>query len=258
VQPPIESPATILSTIAYGETSKVARLATREIGVVSVIAKGARRPKSRFGASLQVLTAGQATIHLARHSDLHTLAAFDLVEVRDALGASMERFAAASVLSELMLRFAPHEQQVELYEFFAHSLSVLEAMTDGAVPIVGLRAIWGLVKRLGFAPTLSACARDGASVTIESGGAAFSPAHGGVLCGRCAQTVESGRLAARDLGDLEVLIHGHEDLPALDARYLAAHRRLLDRYLRYHLADGLALPALSFWSAQAWQDGLAR
>lgn len=256
--PPVETVATILSTIAYGETSKVARLATREIGVVSVLAKGARRPKSKFGAALQVLTAGQATIHLARHSDLHTLAAFDLVEVRDALAASMERYAAASVLGELMLRFAPHERQVDLYEFFAHSLSVLEAMTDDAVSTVGLRAIWGLVKRLGFAPTLAACARDGSPVTWEPGPVAFSPAHGGVLCAPCAGGVETSRLTARDLADLEVLIHGHDDLPALDDRHLAAHRRLLDRYLRYHLAEGMALPALAFWSERAWQGGLAR
>ena len=41
------TPATVLSTIPYGETSRIARLATRDQGVVSVIAKGARRPKSR-------------------------------------------------------------------------------------------------------------------------------------------------------------------------------------------------------------------
>ena len=35
---PVETIATILSTFPYGETSKVARLATRELGVVSVIA----------------------------------------------------------------------------------------------------------------------------------------------------------------------------------------------------------------------------
>lgn len=250
--PPVETVATILSTIPYGETSKVARLATRELGVVSVIAKGARRPGSRFGAALQVLSDGAATILPARHSDLHTLTAFEIGRLHADLATNIDRFAVASVLGELMLRFAPHDRQVETYDFFRHSLDVIEGVPEEVVAVVGLRSIWGLIKHLGFAPTLGACARDGITVSWEAGPVAFSPAHGGVLCPACARTVDVSRLEARDLRDLEVLIHGHDDLPALDRRYLAAHRRLLDRYLRYHLADGAALPALAFWADAAW------
>lgn len=123
---PIETPATILSTIPYGETSKIARLATRELGVVSVIAKGARRPRSAFGASLQILSDGIATVHLARHSDLHTLSAFDVGRVPEAMATNIERYAVATVLGELMLRFAPGDRQAATYDFFRHGLDVLE------------------------------------------------------------------------------------------------------------------------------------
>jgi len=252
---PIETIATILSTIPYGETSKVARLATRELGVVSVIAKGARRPKSRFGAALQVLSEGTATILLARHSDLHTLTGFDIARLHSDLAANIERYAVASVLGELMLRFSPHERQVGTYDFFRHSLDVVEAVPADAVAVLGLRSIWGLVKQLGFAPALDACARDGASVEGSEDAIPFSPAHGGVLCPLCARTVESSRLTRRDVANLESLIHGHGDLPALDDRYLAAHRRLLERYLRYHVAEGHKLPALSFWADAGWKTG---
>lgn len=252
---PLETAATILSTIAYGETSKVARLATRELGVLSVIAKGARRPKSKFGAALQVLSDGTATILLARHSDLHTLTGFDVARLHGDLASNIERYAVASVLGELMLRFSPHERQVETYEFFRHALDVVEAVPGDAVAVLGLRSIWGLVKQLGFAPSLGVCARDGAAVDWEQDVVPFSPAHGGVLCGRCAQTIETSRLTRRDVGDLEVMIHGRDDLPALDDRYLAAHRRLLERYLRYHVAEGHPLPALAFWAEAGWKAG---
>lgn len=250
---PVETTATILSTLAYGETSKVARLATRELGVVSALAKGARRPKSKFGVALQSLCEGQATIYLARHSDLHTLASFDVTAVPEAIAHNVDRYAIASVLGELMIRLAPHERNVDLYEFFAHSLAVLTAVPEAAIDVVGLRSIWGLVKRLGFAPTLTACARDGASVAWEPGPVAFSPPHGGVLCAFCERGIEAARLTSRDLTDLDVLIHGHDDLPALDRRHLAAHRRLLVRYLRYHAAEGTDLPALTFWLDQSWK-----
>ncbi|MBX3147037.1 MAG: DNA repair protein RecO [Gemmatimonadales bacterium] len=249
---PIETPATILSTIPYGETSKIARLATRELGVVSVIAKGARRPRSAFGASLQILSDGIATVHLARHSDLHTLSAFDVGRVPEAMATNIERYAVATVLGELMLRFAPGDRQAATYDFFRHGLDVLEGVPAEVVAIVGLRSIWGLVAHLGFAPALGVCARDGLPVGRDQGPVAFSPAHGGVLCAACARAVETSRLTPKDLRDLEALIEGRGDLPALDSRYLAAHRRLLDRYVRYHLGDGAALPALGFWSEPGW------
>ena len=41
-------------------------------------------------------------------------------------------------------------------------------------------------------------------------------------------------------------------LPALDERHGAAHRRLLARYVRYHLGEGAELPALEFWLRRPW------
>jgi hypothetical protein len=41
-------------------------------------------------------------------------------------------------------------------------------------------------------------------------------------------------------------------LPLLDAKHGAAHRRLLARYIRYHLGEGAELPALHFWTERPW------
>ncbi|MGE0553322.1 MAG: DNA repair protein RecO [Gemmatimonadales bacterium] len=247
----VSSPAIVLSTVAYGETSKIARLATRALGVVSVIAKGARRPKSRFGAALQALSEGAASIIPARSSDLHTLATFDVERVHSGLAAPVDRFAAASVLGELMLRCAPHHGPPETYDFFRHALDVLEAVPSDAVGVIGLRTVWGLVGQLGYTPRLEHCVRDGLAVPLDRP-AAFSAALGGVLCGGCARGLDTTRLEPADRSDLATLVAGDADLPDLDDRYLAAHRRLVDRYVRHHLAEGAALPALAFWLDQSW------
>src|SRR5439155_27271114 len=52
----VTTPAIVRQTYRYSETSKVVRLATRDLGVQSAIAKGALRPKSRFGAGLELLS----------------------------------------------------------------------------------------------------------------------------------------------------------------------------------------------------------
>src|SRR6266581_1508056 len=74
----VTTPAVVLQTYRYSETSKVVRLATRDLGVQSAIAKGALRPKSRFGAGLELLSEGVAQLYFRETRELHTLGAFDL------------------------------------------------------------------------------------------------------------------------------------------------------------------------------------
>ena len=249
--PPFATPAIVLATIRYGETSKIARLATRDHGVLSGIAKGALRPRSRFGTALHLLAEGQATLYPARSGDLHTLSQFEVRHVRTGLGERMDRFSCASLLSELMLRFAPAHTHPESYDLFRDALEILEAAPAVAVEPLGLRALWRLVAVLGFAPALAACARDG--VEVPGGqSACFSPQDGGVLCPRCARGVVGAALAATDRQDLTDFLEPAAPLPSLDDRHLAAHRRLLERYVRFHLAEGATLPALDFWVTRAW------
>src|SRR5256885_2326812 len=48
----VTTSAVVLRTYPYSETSKIVRLATRDLGVQSAIAKGVLRPRSRFAAGL--------------------------------------------------------------------------------------------------------------------------------------------------------------------------------------------------------------
>jgi DNA repair protein RecO (recombination protein O) len=249
--PPVSTPAIILATFRYGETSKIARLATRDLGVQSGIAKGALRPRSRFGAALHLLSEGTATLHLARSGDLHTLTQFDTRHLRVGLAERMDRFATASLLSELMLRFAPASPHPESYDLFRDALAVLEAAPAPAVEPLALRALWRLIAVLGFSPVLDACARCGAPVPA-GGSLCFSPQDGGALCAGCARGTVGAQLQVADRADLAALVDAAGELPLLDERHLAAHRRLLERYVRYHLAEGAALPALTFWAERGW------
>lgn len=249
--PPIATPAIVLTTLRYGETSKIARLATRDLGVQSAIAKGALRPRSKFGTALHLLSEGHATLLLARSGDLHTLTQFDPRHVWTGLGTRMDRFAVASLLSELMLRFAPATPHPESYDLFRDALAVLEAAPPAAVEPLGLRALWRLVAVLGFAPSLAVCARDGAPLP-EDAVVCFSAGDGGILCARCARGTVGTQLKPADRADLAAFLDPEAELPPLDERHLAAHRRLLDRYIRHHLSEGAALPALAFWLERIW------
>jgi DNA repair protein RecO (recombination protein O) len=249
----IATPAIVIGAIRYGETSKIVKLATRDHGVQSAIAKGALRPKSRYGASLQLLSEGMATYLAKENRELHVLTAFDLGRQHEGLAHRLDRYAAAGALAEITLRLAVGEPHPHGFDLLSQSLGLLEAVPDEAVDVVGLRALWRLVASLGFTPSLDRCARDGAPVPAD-GPVAFSLAEGGALCRACAGERSATELPGEARHALEALLQEGEDPPLLDARHLAAHRRLLSRWVRTHVMDDRELPALDFWLGEPWKS----
>jgi DNA repair protein RecO (recombination protein O) len=250
--PLVTTAAVVLQTFRYSETSKVVRLATRELGVQSAIAKGVLRPKSRFGAGLESLSEGDAQLYFREGRELHTLAVFDVTNLRRGLARDIARFAGAAALTQVMLKMAPPAPLAAAYGAFTSGLDLLASVSSGDVDAAALRALWALVAELGFGPSLHACVRDGTPVWEEGGGPiAFSAAEGGVLCARCAVAQSPTRLPPEDYRDLVALNDATVELPSLDAPHAAAHRRLAARFVRHHL-DAVSLTALDFWERSAW------
>src|SRR5882762_1201169 len=130
---PVATPAVVLQTYRYSETSKIVRLATRDLGVQSAIAKGVLRPKSRFGAGLELLSEGVAQLYFREVRELHTLGAFDLVNLRRDLAGDVGRFAGAAALAEVMLKMAPPAPLPAAYDTLTAALDVLEAASPERV-----------------------------------------------------------------------------------------------------------------------------
>jgi DNA repair protein RecO (recombination protein O) len=249
--PLVSTSSIVLSTLRYSETSKIVRLATREHGVQSAIAKGAMRPKSRYGAALQLLSEGQAQLLTREHRELHVLTAFDLRRLHVGLARHLERYATACALAEVMLRFAPPDPHPESFDLLQHALEQVETADAADVVSLGFRLLWQLVSILGFAPSLDACVIDG-TLLGHDGPLPFSTRDGGALCIPCAARYGATQLPPEARSDLTMLLDPGAPLPVLDARHGAAHRRLLARYIRFHLGEGAELPALEFWTQRTW------
>ena len=167
--PLVSTPAIVLATLRYGETSKIVRLATREHGIQSAIAKGALRPRSRYGAALQVLSEGAAQYLAKEGRELHTLTAFDVIHLRVGLAGQLDRYSAASAMSEVMLRLAPAAPHAESFDVMAHALAMLEAIPGGGGRELRAPGAVAAGRRpSGFAPALAACARDGSGASGEA------------------------------------------------------------------------------------------
>jgi DNA repair protein RecO (recombination protein O) len=245
--PLVTTSAIILHAFKYSESSKIVRLATEEIGVQSAVAKGAMRPKSKFGARLQVLSGGLAQIYTKPNRDLHTLSEFDVTQQRSELARDVERYVTATALAELVLRLAPAEPNPTVYHYLVATLDDLVAIDREDLEPFGLAALWGAVGILGFAPAMDGCACDGRR--LPEGAAAFSIADGGFLCATCAASNTSATtIQAQDRATLERLVSGRiDDIGVIPPRHAAAHRRLLARFVERHMSEDREFKALSMW-----------
>lgn len=242
----VTTPAVILQAFPYGDTSRIVRLATPDHGVQSVIAKGAMRPKARFGGRLQVLSEGVAQFYHRSTRDLQTLAGFDVTDQHAELAGDLRRFAAAAALAELVLRTAHEEPQPLVFGALVETLHALTAAEADRVALAALAGLWHMVIVLGFAPVVDQCVRCERPLGDR---AWFALAEGGLLCPSCGRGTGSGALGAGDQAALRVFLEGSEAGVELTAPHLAAHRRLLSRFVRRHLTDDTPLPALAFWES---------
>lgn len=234
----------ILQAFPYSDTSKILRLFSPELGLRSVIAKGAQRPKSRFGGLLEPFTEGEAHLFLKEGRDLHTLSGFDLVRSRQALGRDLTAFAAASLLAELVIRSGTEEPQPQL---FAALLDALERLAGApAALIVGeaIGAVWELVAHLGYHPELDLCV--GCSRPFQPEEATrFDVDAGGASCMRCRPT---GRVVdAVTRGEIRRMSAGEAAPVAGDP---SLHRALLRVFVSTHLTHGTPLRSLPLFLEQ--------
>jgi DNA repair protein RecO (recombination protein O) len=246
----LESDSLVLHSFDYRETSRIVRIATRDAGVLSVIARGARRPKSPFGSAIDLFTSGVAHVRMHPSGDLHSLNGFDATRTRSELAGSLARFTAASAISELCMRFAREDDSGRVHD---GAIAVLDAIGEAlpdAVPAIALAGAWRVVAELGFAPSLDQCASCHADLAPNDA-VTFDHRAGGALCPRCARLGPRGRqLPAEARETLRCWLAGAEstlDDPA--AR--RAHQRLLREFLEEHLGDGRPLRAFVTWEAQA-------
>lgn len=245
--PLVETDAIVLHVFDYSETSRILRLATRDAGLQSVLARGARRSKSRFGSALDLFAEGAAQLQLKDGRDLQTLSSFDVTRSRAELAEEMGRFAGASALAELVLRFSGADDvSVTLFEVLVDALDRLAAAQEELSIEATLSGAWRLVTELGFAPTIDSCASCHASIDAE-GDLPFSHTAGGVLCERCARLYPGGRRLPRDARRaLGAWTQGGR-IAECEGKAAKAHQRLLREFLQQHLADGRPLRAFDAW-----------
>jgi len=191
MRPPTLSPmsktfkteAIVLRSIRYGEADRILHLYSREYGRIGAIAKGARKPKTRFGGRLEPFFRLNLVLHRGR-GDLHTVTSAETVEGYSELRSSGHAIRAASDACGGVLRLLDgSEPNAPAYNLLCRYLALIDADPEGDVagPSGMVTFRLKLALAAGFAPELAACSQCGEVDHLT----AFSGAAGGVVCSTC-------------------------------------------------------------------------
>jgi DNA repair protein RecO (recombination protein O) len=241
--------AIVLHAFDYLESSRILKLVTREAGIRSVLARGARRSKRRFGTSLDLYAQGTAEMQMKIGRELDTLTDFDVIRARPQLAAQLSRFTGASAIAELTLRFAGDAAEPGLFDAVESALDAIGTAPPDRARDVTLSGAWRVLRELGVAPTVDNCAECHAPIDVDAS-AIFSHPAGGTLCDRCGHLARGGRTlppAARSA--LRDWLSDREH-PLPDPQAARAHQRLLREFLAEHLAEDRPLRAFDVWERE--------
>jgi DNA repair protein RecO (recombination protein O) len=207
--------AIVLRSIRYGEADRILHLYSRERGRIGAVAKGVRRPKSRFGGRLEPLFRVSLMLHEGR-GELYTVTAAHTVHAHATLRETRAALARATEACGAVLRlFDSSEPNVPAYNLLCHELALLDASPAAAGRAQALGFRLKLLLAAGFVPELGACASCGEREHLG----AFSAAAGGVVCAAC------------EAGSFPLDQAAHEFLVAALARPLAEAPQAPDRAL---------------------------
>ncbi len=182
--PTVSATGLIIRGTDWSETSRIVTLWTREFGKVRALAKGGRRPRSPFESALDLLTLCSIVLIRKPGGGLDLLTEARAVErfvgLRQSLTGLYAGVYVAELLGDLTQDDDPHAT------LFEEAVATLTDLTAGTPPrmLRLLRFEMVLLRELGYAPQLEACAGCRGEL-VPGPGLGFSPAAGGVVCGRC-------------------------------------------------------------------------
>lgn len=243
--------AIVLHAFDYLESSRIIRLLTREAGIQSSLARGARKSRARYGSALDLFAEGTAQLYIKPNRELHNLSGFEITRSRGELAEEVGRFTAASTIAELALRFAGEEGSPQLYDTVSGVLDQIARAEPEETVRVGLAGCWRIISVVGFTPELSSCAVCHTPLR-DTDDATFSPSAGGVVCPACSRLARGGRrLPAPARAAITHWLTTDESVRLSEGEG-RSHQRLLREFLDVHMPDDRPLRAFSVWEHERW------
>jgi DNA repair protein RecO (recombination protein O) len=187
----ITTDAIVLRERAVDEFDSVLTLLSKERGIISAYARGARKPRAALRACAELLS--YSCFVLFENRQKYTVDKADLNRMFMGVRGDVEKLSLASYFCQLTAEVAPHEENAEGYlRLLLNSLHLLDRDKRTCVfikPVYELR----LLTMAGFMPNLVGCCSCG---NYEAERMLFLPRLSQIICGDCApETLPENEIA---------------------------------------------------------------
>ena len=242
--PLYKADALILRTYKLGEADRIAVFLTSDRGKRRGVAKGARRPRSRFTGGLEPFTLVRLAYIEREHRELVRLSYTEPV-MSPLVGMSAEVLSYAGYFAELVDEWAlegdPSDRVYRLGASVAAALSI-------GMPVerVARYFEYWLLRLQGVYPSIIACQRCGG--TLDKDGAIMVPDAAGFVCPRCAPGDHGVDLSSGAISFLRAAATQPPDTiaevvfaPQTAQQLARVHRRLIATHLEKELRSARVL-----------------
>ncbi len=180
-----KSKGIVLRSVRYGEADRILDLYTEGSGLVSTIAKGIRRTKSRFGGRLEPLSCVEFLAYEGKTLD--TITQVEILRAFRGIRENLARLeAAGGMIGVVRALSGGDEADRRVFNLLYHALDALEGRQEDTKSV---EAAFGLKLSIlaGYTPRLDACVscNRNPDEAADENPPYFAPALGGVLCAAC-------------------------------------------------------------------------
>lgn len=227
----------IIKSINYSDNDKILTVFTKEEGKVSIIAKGARRKKSKISAQTDIFTYTYFCCYPGK--TLYTMKNCEYIKSFNGLQYDLERILFANYVCELMNIFYEDKmEEIISFNLLYFTLGLIEKEDVNNLSIITLAFMLKLLGITGLIPDFSGCMICGKK-DIDEGYLDFE--EGGIICSKCSHSHFSKRKISKNLIDIinKFLYINLKDIKGLSPKFKLEDYNevilILNNYIEYSL-----------------------
>ncbi len=222
--------AILLATRDWSAADRMVTLFSREYGIITAMAYGARKQKSKLSGGLQPFT--HLNLLMANGKGMDSVKQCEVQTSFRELREDLTKLAYANFIAELTLGLWPeHQAEPAAFDMLFVVLSLLVKRNSR---IASLAGAWHLMALAGYQPEYEYCAQCGCKITLP---AHFSFSEGGATCKACSPCA----ITSFDQSDktfLDKLLSMNLNKPdefSVNAKTLTVGENLLYGFVRHQL-----------------------
>ncbi len=244
----ITTDAIVLKTKDQRDTSRSLIAFTKDMGKLYLIAKGSRKPKSRFGACLEPFVHNQIVFYHKENRDSFYLSHCDIINAFINLHRDLDRMNYAASAAILADNITPYnEQNVALFNLLFSIFTELNRSDAADLQTLYWAYQIKLMSLAGFQPMLNECTACG-KASLSSDAQFFAPNAGGLLCRTCAG--KNPRAQQIHPSIITMFVHFLTEKFSQNKKWrvkddvAAQVNSMLHNFIEYHLEKKISIPPI--------------